>query len=100
MDKPDAYVIRKDILAIRDTIVGYLKDRLHDYTFQKPYECDIPVGDWCACGLSSLELPNVSAICYDDEYDDIYIQWEGQDGWAGIEDMCLDDLVELLEGIE
>ena len=100
MEKPNAFELRKASWVIRDTITGYLKDRLHEYTFQKPYECHIPVSYWCSFGLSSLELPAITAMCYDEEYDEINIQWEGEDCWVGINDMNLDDLIELLEGFE
>ena len=100
MEKPDVSILRGELSTLRYRILKYLADFLEDYDEEHPYKCDIPIGDWCAVGLSSLELPHVTAMYYDEEYDTIYVQYEGQDSWGYDTEICTEDLLELMEGLD
>ena len=98
MNKPDVYAHMKSIRVWRDQIRIYLIDMLRGTTEEQPFKCLLQYGDWCAVGLSSLELPCVTAM-HLDEHDGVWLQCDSS-AWVPLEEFCIEDLVELIEQLD
>ncbi|MBQ3950728.1 MAG: hypothetical protein II661_09655 [Bacteroidales bacterium] len=79
---------------IRSMIRQYISRNLMDTSEDKPLECEITVETDNACGLSSLQMPHISAMYQEDD-----IIWcEVDDVWADFEDFSVYEQMSILEG--
>ena len=100
MNKPDTEFFKRSVGAIRTQIRKYLVELLQGTDFEHPFECSIPIGDWHAMGLSSLNMLHIDGMCID-EHNNVWLRWEGEDECsADFDDFPVDDLIEIIEGLE
>ena len=80
---------------MRSMIRQYLSRNLMDTSEDKPFECDITVETDNACGLSSLEMPRITAM-----YQENGIIWcEVDETWADLEDFSVYEQMSIMDGI-
>lgn len=69
---------------------------------EHPLECDITVGEWDACGLSSLELPHI-VKCYEMEGEGtmwFFIDGMDEDDWFEFDNFHIEDMKAILKYLE
>jgi hypothetical protein len=99
MQKPDTIKFELQISSIREEIRNYLVDFLKDTSFDEPYECEIPLHQWCSVGLSTLNMFHITGMCLD-ENQNIWLRWEDMDECgADFNEFSTDDLLDLIEGV-
>lgn len=93
--------LRKSYEDIREELRHRISAILMDTSEENPRDCRITVGGESAMGLSSLELPRITA-CYQHPTEGIiYFVFDHDDlNPVEFDDMCTYDLITILEGLQ